>query len=111
MIAFLRTTVYSLLNTFALLLIAFYRAVGSLWLSGSCRYEPSCSVYAQEAIERYGFWVGGKLAIGRLLRCRPGSTCGYDPVPDLENQLGSQTVVEKVQTGRVETGRVEKKTK
>ncbi|CAN5383423.1 hypothetical protein BH10BDE1_BH10BDE1_22250 [soil metagenome] len=81
MIAFLKMSVYSLLTQFALVLIAFYRAVGSLWLSGSCRFEPSCSVYGQEAIERYGIWVGGRLAVERLCRCRPGGSFGYDPVP------------------------------
>lgn len=87
MIAFLRAKVYSLLTTIALILIAFYRAVGSLWLSGSCRFEPSCSIYAEEAVRRYGFWVGGKLAVARLLRCRPGGPFGLDPVPDLKNQI------------------------
>lgn len=75
---------YSVLNTLAqqliLVIISLYRAFGSLWLSGSCRFEPSCSVYAQEAIERYGVWVGGKLAIQRLIRCRPGGPFGIDPV-------------------------------
>lgn len=84
MIAFFKAKVYSLLNTLVLVLIAFYRAVGSLWLSGSCRFEPSCSVYAQEAVERYGFWVGGKLSFRRLLSCRPGGPVGFDPVPELE---------------------------
>lgn len=83
MIAFFKAKVYSLLNTLVLVLIAFYRAVGSLWLSGSCRFEPSCSVYAQEAVERYGFWLGGKLAVKRLVSCRPGGPFGYDPVPDI----------------------------
>lgn len=90
MIAFLKTNVYSVLcrvlavclRTLALLLIGFYRAIGSLWLSGACRFEPSCSVYAQDAIERYGFWTGGKLAAIRLWRCRPGGPFGYDPVPE-----------------------------
>ena len=88
MVAFCRMNVYSLvsrvLNTLALLLIGFYRAVGSLWLSGSCRFEPSCSVYAQEAVERFGFWKGGRLAAVRLWRCRPGGPFGYDPVPCCE---------------------------
>lgn len=90
MIAFFKSKVYSLLNTLALVLIAFYRAVGSLWLSGSCRFEPSCSVYAQEAVERYGFWVGGKLSAKRLLSCRPGGPVGYDPVPDGVNKPGKK---------------------
>lgn len=85
MFAFFRASVYSLLSKFALVLIAFYRAVGSMWLSGACRYEPSCSEYAAEAIKRYGVWIGGRLAVARVLRCRPGCQCGYDPVPALNN--------------------------
>lgn len=83
MIAFLKSSVYSVLTTLLLLAIGVYRAFGSLWLSGSCRFEPSCSVYAEEAVRRYGFWRGGQLAAGRLWRCRPGSGFGCDPVPDL----------------------------
>ncbi len=62
-------------------ILSAYRAFGSLWLSGSCRFEPSCSVYAQEAIDRHGIWNGGKLAVVRLWRCRPGGPFGEDPVP------------------------------
>jgi putative membrane protein insertion efficiency factor len=48
---------------------------------GSCRFEPSCSVYAAEAIRRYGAMRGTKLAAGRLLRCHPFHRGGFDPVP------------------------------
>jgi putative membrane protein insertion efficiency factor len=48
---------------------------------GVCRFEPSCSEYAAEAIERHGAVQGGVLAARRLLRCRPGGRCGADPVP------------------------------
>ena len=77
-----------------LILIGLYRAVGSLWLSGSCRFEPSCSVYAQEAIENFGVLAGGKLAFTRLLACRPGGRFGYDPVPS-EHQAGKTMLVRK----------------
>ncbi|MCG8430142.1 MAG: membrane protein insertion efficiency factor YidD [Candidatus Omnitrophica bacterium] len=51
-------------------------------LPTACRYYPSCSQYAHEAIERYGFRRGAVLAARRLLRCHPFSTTsGYDPVP------------------------------
>ncbi|WP_232241266.1 membrane protein insertion efficiency factor YidD [Kutzneria sp. 744] len=46
-----------------------------------CRFEPSCSEYAAQAISRHGALRGGKLMIGRLLRCRPGGKRGPDPVP------------------------------
>ena len=49
-----------------------------------CRFTPSCSHYAYEAIERYGAWRGGWLAVKRLARCQPFCEGGYDPVPDLE---------------------------
>lgn len=47
----------------------------------SCRYYPSCSHYAAEAIERHGPWRGSLLAVRRLLRCHPWGGAGYDPVP------------------------------
>ncbi len=46
-----------------------------------CRFSPTCSAYAVEAIERHGAWRGGRLAVRRLLRCRPGTVGGADPVP------------------------------
>lgn len=47
-----------------------------------CRYFPTCSTYAVTAIERYGAWKGGRLAVWRVLRCNPFSRGGYDPVPE-----------------------------
>lgn len=47
-----------------------------------CRHEPTCSEYAAEAWSRYGFLAGLRLGVGRILRCRPGGTQGYDPVPE-----------------------------
>lgn len=61
--------------------LRFYQQAVSPWLGPACRYEPSCSQYAIEAIERYGAWRGGWLALRRIGRCHPLGGFGYDPVP------------------------------
>jgi len=48
---------------------------------GVCRFTPTCSQYAKEAITKYGIWKGGYLAVKRLLKCHPFHAGGYDPVP------------------------------
>ena len=50
-------------------------------LPASCRFHPSCSEYAGEALERHGAWRGGWLALRRVCRCGPWSAGGHDPVP------------------------------
>ena len=65
----------------ALGLIGFYRRGISPLLPPSCRFTPSCSAYAEEAIRRYGFGRGGWLAVRRLARCHPFGGHGHDPVP------------------------------
>ncbi|MBF0158189.1 MAG: membrane protein insertion efficiency factor YidD [Magnetococcales bacterium] len=64
-----------------LALVWFYQYVISPWLPPSCRFWPSCSVYAAEAISRHGAWKGGWLTVGRLLKCHPFHPGGVDPVP------------------------------
>jgi putative membrane protein insertion efficiency factor len=72
-----------------LLLIQIYRWVGSpmkrflLGPGSGCRFTPSCSVYAMEAIERYSVGRGVALTTGRFCRCHPWGGSGYDPVPAL----------------------------
>ena len=58
-----------------------YRRLVSPWLPAVCRFEPSCSQYALDAIELHGAWRGGWLTLWRLLRCQPFSRGGFDPVP------------------------------
>lgn len=65
-------------------LIRFYRTAISPALPSSCRFYPTCSAYAAEAVERFGVWKGAGLALRRLLRCRPFGGYGYDPVPEPE---------------------------
>ena len=66
----------------ALCAVRGYQRAISPSLGNVCRFQPSCSHYAYEAIERYGFWRGVSLAARRILRCRPFGASGYDPVPD-----------------------------
>ena len=58
-----------------------YRLVLSPWVGNGCRFQPTCSVYALEALERHGALHGGTLAAYRLCRCHPWGGHGYDPVP------------------------------
>lgn len=64
-------------------MIRFYRRAVSPMTPSSCRFMPTCSAYAEEAVERYGARRGGWIALKRLLRCHPFGGSGYDPVPDM----------------------------
>lgn len=64
------------------LLLAGYRRFLSPMRPPCCRFEPSCSAYAREAVEVHGAVRGSALALWRLLRCQPFGTPGYDPVPE-----------------------------
>lgn len=62
-------------------LITFYQKLVSPSIGVNCRYRPTCSSYAHQAVERFGVIKGGWLAIRRLGRCHPFHAGGYDPVP------------------------------
>ena len=64
-----------------LALVRFYRRAVSPYRPPCCRYYPTCSQYALEALEKYGAVKGGYLALRRILRCNPFHKGGYDPVP------------------------------
>jgi len=61
-------------------LLKFYKATISPWLPPSCRFVPTCSEYACEAIQRHGALRGSAMGLRRLLRCHPFHSGGYDPV-------------------------------
>jgi putative membrane protein insertion efficiency factor len=63
------------------LLLRAYQGVVSPWLGPACRFDPSCSSYAIQAVERHGTVRGGWLALRRIGRCHPLGGLGYDPVP------------------------------
>lgn len=64
-----------------ILLVRGYRLLLSPWLGSSCRFEPSCSVYALEALQRHGAAAGSYLAAARIARCHPWCQGGIDAVP------------------------------
>ena len=66
-----------------LLLLRFYKRFISPLLGQRCRFHPSCSEYAAEAIQRHGHWHGVRLTLWRLARCQPFCEGGFDPVPEV----------------------------
>ncbi|RVT84958.1 membrane protein insertion efficiency factor YidD [Inhella crocodyli] len=68
-------------------LVRFYQVFFSHWLNAGCRYTPSCSGYAMQALQRHGAAAGSYLAARRLLRCHPFCLGGHDPVPEQPPRL------------------------
>ena len=70
-------------------LVRLYRLVLSPWLGRNCRFQPTCSSYAIEALQVHGALKGSWLAIKRIFRCHPWGGSGYDPVPGTEKDHDS----------------------
>ncbi len=64
-----------------IMIIRFYQVVISPLTPASCRYTPTCSHYALEALKKHGLFKGGRLAVKRIFSCHPWGGSGYDPVP------------------------------
>jgi uncharacterized protein len=70
----------SVIRTLAVKIVRLYKLVVSPWLPPACRFTPTCSEYAAEAIKQFGVFTGLVRALGRLLRCHPLHRGGFDPV-------------------------------
>ena len=88
---FLRT-VMSLPQSTLILLVKGYRLLLSPSLGSACRFEPSCSAYSLESLQRHGAVTGTGLTLWRLVRCHPWCDGGHDPVPSKQFPLFSRLV-------------------
>ena len=85
--------IQSVPSRFVLALIGLYQTLISPILGPACRFEPTCSCYAAESVQRHGFLRGSWLAAKRLCRCHPFSKrSGFDPVPPLKTGLSSKEI-------------------
>ena len=75
-----------------MVLVRGYRLLLSPWLGSSCRFEPTCSVYALGALERHGALAGSYLTLKRLGRCGPWCAGGHDPVPEAPPALFTRLI-------------------
>lgn len=80
------------MKTLLIGLVKAYRLLLSPWLGNSCRFAPTCSVYAMAAIEQHGALSGSYLTLARLARCQPWCEGGHDPVPAAPPKLLSRFI-------------------
>ncbi len=78
-----------MVKSLLLALIRLYRLLLSPWLGSACRFEPTCSVYAMQALQQHGAGAGSYLMLARLARCHPWCPGGADPVPQTTPRLFS----------------------
>ncbi len=78
---------------FFLKLIRFYQLFISPLIGSNCRFSPTCSSYATQALKTHGLFKGGWLSLRRILKCHPWGSSGYDPVP--EKQIKQKTMMTK----------------
>jgi putative membrane protein insertion efficiency factor len=78
-----------MMNRLLMIMVKAYRLLLSPWLGSACRFEPTCSVYALQALQRYGAARGSYLMLTRIGRCHPWCAGGLDPVPDSASGLKS----------------------
>lgn len=78
-----------------ILFLGVYRTIGTTFLGGQCRFEPSCSKYAHEALESLPTHKALYLILLRILKCRPGGPFGYDPVPHNPMNCSSKELCKK----------------
>ncbi|MDE2236086.1 MAG: membrane protein insertion efficiency factor YidD [Gammaproteobacteria bacterium] len=76
------------MRSILIILIRGYQYLISPLLGNHCRFEPSCSEYARQAIARFGIFTGCWLALRRILRCHPLHPGGYDPIPSVKHRHG-----------------------
>lgn len=88
---FIFQSLNKILRGFGLIAIAFYRVVLAPSMGGVCRFEPSCSCFAEEAFRELPFLTALRLTLRRLWSCRPGGPFGYDPVPKNAFSLKNKT--------------------
>lgn len=81
----------SLAQRTLILAVLAYRATLARWLAGQCRFHPTCSQFAIEAVSQRGARRGGWLALKRIARCHPWGPTGYDPVPPDPNPTNAHT--------------------